>query len=316
MIFRRVTALFAAVFFVALFAAGTAPAADPAAVGKPSPALWRVRNGASTVYLFGSLHILPKDYAWTTPEIDAAMTASERFVFEVPIDEAALAEEKKFIVENGLYGRGQSLRHYLSQEEYRRYSVTMRMAGLKPREFERYRPWLASVMLGLAYLHRQDFTALAGADETILAFAQARGKNVEYLETPTEQMALIMHGDQRTQMKALKSLIGGLSRSRLQETLLRETWASGDAAKFSAIIDGYFEDRPELRESLIDRRNRNWISTMKPYLESGGTTLVTVGVAHIGGEMGLLALLCGANYDVERVAANGAPAAKFCGPKA
>ena len=44
-----------------------------------------------------------------------------------------------------------------------------------------------------------------------------------------------------------------------------------------------------------------------------GTAMMTVGAAHIGGENGLLALLCGQGYDVERVAENSAAAAKVCG---
>ena len=41
--------------------------------------------------------------------------------------------------------------------------------------------------------------------------------------------------------------------------------------------------------------------------------MMTVGAAHIGGENGLLALLCGEGYEVERVAERGAAAAKVCG---
>lgn len=317
MIFRRLTAALAA-SLAALFIAGAALAAsDFVSSAKPSPALWRIRNGTSTVYLLGSLHILPKDFAWTTPAIEAAMGESQRFVFEVPLDEAALAEEKTFIVEHGLYTkRGQSLRSYLSQEEYRRYATTLRRAGLNPREFDRYRPWLASLMLGLAFLHQNDFTALAGADETVLAFAQAQNRNVEYFETPTQQLSLIMQGEEHTQVMSLKSLIVGLYRARRQERDLLATWSAGDTEKIGGLIDGYFEGRPHMRELLIDSRNRSWVARLKPHLESGGTSFVTVGAAHIGGDMGLLALLCAENYDVERIAAGNGPTAKLCGPKA
>ncbi len=41
--------------------------------------------------------------------------------------------------------------------------------------------------------------------------------------------------------------------------------------------------------------------------------MMAVGTAHIGGDKGLLALLCGEGYDVERVAERGAAAAKVCG---
>jgi uncharacterized protein len=84
--------LCAAVLTALPAASSAASAASPQA----SPALWRVHRGASTVYLFGSMHVLPDGYAWTTPEIDAAMSASDSFIFEVPVDEAALKDEKDF----------------------------------------------------------------------------------------------------------------------------------------------------------------------------------------------------------------------------
>ena len=150
--------------------AGSAP---PARV---TPALWRVHSGTSTVYLFGSLHILPPGYHWTTPEIESAMSASDLFIFEVPVDEAALKDQKAFIVEHGLLPPRQSLRGILTANEFQAYSAVLRRAGLKPEHFEHYRPWLAAVMVGLAYLHRDDLLTLKGADDDLIAYARDHGR--------------------------------------------------------------------------------------------------------------------------------------------
>jgi uncharacterized protein YbaP (TraB family) len=80
------------------------------------------------------------------------------------------------------------------------------------------------------------------------------------------------------------------------------------------LLDSYFRDRPEAKEFLVDRRNRDWLGPLKEALaRQDGTAMMTVGAAHIGGEKGLLALLCGEGFDVERVADGGAAAAKVCG---
>ena len=50
-----------------LFVLPTMSVAETALPARANPALWRVHNGTSTVYLFGSLHILPPGYKWTTP---------------------------------------------------------------------------------------------------------------------------------------------------------------------------------------------------------------------------------------------------------
>ena len=296
------------------------PAAAIAADAAPSPArpaLWRAHNGDSTLYLFGSLHILPPGYVWTTPAIEAAMAASDLFIFEVPIDEATFEEEKQFIVENGFLARQQTLRGLLSQIEFQRYSSVMKRAGLKPFFYERYQPWLAALVLGLAYLHGDNIVSLNGADDAIKDYARELGKSLLYLETPREQMALLNRGNHNSQLKALKNLLISLPRVRTQDREMRQTWSGGDAKAFTALLEGYFEGRPEAQELLINGRNRNWMPALKQSLaRHGGTTMLTVGAAHIGGKMGLIGLLCGQGYEVERVGEGGQQAENACGPEA
>ncbi len=296
-----------------LLALPTLSFAENAAPPRVTPALWRVHSGTSTVYLFGSLHILPPGYHWTTPEIEQAMSASDLFIFEVPVDEAALQDEKAFIVEHGLLPPHQSLRSVLTANEFQVYSAVLRRAGLKPEHFEHYRPWLAAVMVGLAYLHRDDLVMLKGADDDLIAYARDHGKKSVYLESIREQMQLLTAGDDNGHLKALKNLILSLPQSRMQERELFETWSSGDAARFDALLEAYFKGRPEAREFLVGRRNRDWLGPLKEALaRAESTAMMTVGAAHMGGADGLLALLCGEGYEVERVAENGG-AAKVCG---
>jgi hypothetical protein len=280
-----------------------------------TPAIWRIHNGASTIFLFGSLHILPPSFQWMTPEIDAAMRAADQFVFEVPVDEEALKAEKDFIIHNGILPHRQTLRSMLSSNEFQIYAATLRRAGLKSEQFTRYRPWLASIMLGLAYLHSDDLAKLRGADDDIMSYAREHGKSLIYLESIREQMELLTSGNESMQLKAFKSLIISLYRSRPQEQELRDSWAAGDDQRLTALIEGYFRGRPEAKDWLVGRRNRIWLATFKNFMGKGGTTMITVGAAHIGGNGGLIALLCNEGYEVERVGGSGG-SARVCEPGA
>jgi hypothetical protein len=299
-----------------LLALPVASVAQDAIPGRANPALWRVHSATSTVYLFGSLHILPPGYPWRTPAIDGAMSAADLFIFEVPVDEDALKDEKDFIVQNGLLPSRQSLRGLLTQNEFQTYSAVLRRAGLRPEQFERYRPWLAGVMLGLAYLHRDELTMLKGADDDVMDYARAQGRPLLYLESMRQQMELLTASDDKSQLKSLKRLIVGLPRTRTQEKELRDLWSSGDAKRFTAVLEGYFEGRPEAKDWLIDSRNRTWVAAFRKFLSRpGGTTMITVGSAHVGGAQGLLALLCHEGYGVERVGNRGEAIENSCGPE-
>jgi uncharacterized protein len=292
----------------------TSARAEEAGVLPPAhPALWRVQHEDSTLYLFGSLHILPPGYSWITPELEAALAASDRFIFEVPIDGEALEEQKQFIVEHGLLPRKQTLRGLLSPIEFQRYAAVLKRAGLKPLFYERYQPWLASLVLGLAYLYGSDIASLSGADDAIKNYAREHGKELRFLESPRDQLTLLTGGSRRGQTKALKNLIISLPRARSQQRDLLQTWSSGDADAFTGLLESYFEGRPEAQDLLLDGRNRRWVPALRRFLTgSAGTTMVTVGAAHLGGPMGLIALLCGQGFPVERMREPGNAPANAC----
>src|SRR5271163_595525 len=80
-------------FAVALSLYGTLVAMPAAAADSPpinaTPAMWVVHGPKGTAYLLGSIHYLPKNVRWQTPEIAAAMKRADTFVFEAPLDEEA-----------------------------------------------------------------------------------------------------------------------------------------------------------------------------------------------------------------------------------
>lgn len=290
---------------VAVLAAGAASDAHPA--------LWKVTRGESTLYVLGSLHIVPPGFQWQAPEVEAAIHAADTFVFEVPVDDEAMQHQKEFILRNGILPSGTSLRAVLSPIEFQTYSRILFEAGLRPEQYIRYRPWLAAVVVGLAYLHRRDIANLRGVDDDIIDYAESQGKELRYLESIEDQMRLLMVGDDLSQVRQLKRMIGVLPRTRSRSEDLLSTWASGDSKRFDAMIDADFAGHPEARELLISKRNRAWLGSVKSLLAgTGKTAMVTVGAAHLGGPDGLISLLCKDGYEVQRVGANGDPDTRAC----
>src|SRR5256885_7171435 len=64
--------------------------AFPAAAKGPPvahPALWAVADADTTVYLFGTIHLLPENYRWRSVKLDEAVTGSQQLVVETIVDE-------------------------------------------------------------------------------------------------------------------------------------------------------------------------------------------------------------------------------------
>jgi uncharacterized protein YbaP (TraB family) len=302
-----------AIFFLLAFFI-LVPAGVLAQSAAPAPAIWRIKEGGGTVYIFGSLHILPNSFQWRSPVIESAMRESDIFVFEVPADEEATRRQKAFIVKNGLLPANASLRKVLNRTEFQTYSRILIGAGLKPEHFTRYRPWLAAVVVGLAYVHRRDISTLKGVDDDIIEYAQAQEKELRYLETIEDQMQLLIRGDDQSQVNSLKHQLVALPRAISHTQDLVNTWARGDAQAFSDLIERDFAGHEEAQDVLISNRNRTWLPSIRELLTTGRTAMVTVGAAHIGGLKGVLALLCDAGHGVQRIGENGAAASSACSP--
>ncbi len=85
-------------FAQATDAAVTTPA--PRAEGA-GPALWVVRDADSTLYLFGTVHVLRPTTAWGSDRVDAAFDSASKLILEVanPDDQAAAIP---LIMEHGI----------------------------------------------------------------------------------------------------------------------------------------------------------------------------------------------------------------------
>ena len=57
-----------------------------AGCGEPSiearPAIWRIRDADTTIYLLGSIHLLPPNIQWRTPLLDRVIATSDTLVLE------------------------------------------------------------------------------------------------------------------------------------------------------------------------------------------------------------------------------------------
>src|SRR3954467_11829994 len=70
-----------------LAAATTFTLAPQAAEAKGAPALWSVSDADTTVYLFGTIHLLPEKYQWRTSRFDQAVSGSQELVVETIVDD-------------------------------------------------------------------------------------------------------------------------------------------------------------------------------------------------------------------------------------
>ncbi|MFM2274078.1 MAG: hypothetical protein RL702_3143, partial [Pseudomonadota bacterium] len=96
-----------------------APAPEPA-----RPALWKVADEDTTIYLFGTIHLLPKGIAWYDGALAKAFDQSDELVTEIPEIEPDGAGSA--VLKYGMLPAGQSLRGLMTAREKAKFEAAMR----------------------------------------------------------------------------------------------------------------------------------------------------------------------------------------------
>jgi len=253
------------------------------------PALWRIADADSEIWLFGSVHVLPRGVQWLNPRILSALESSDEFVTETDVE---AADFSALALRYGTLPEGETLSTRLSAEDRTRLQDVVRETGLDATALDRLRPWFAALQITYAYATRQGHSSDQGV-ETVLS-ARARAKNIRfgYLETPEQQIRVLADLAPADEAHFLSVTLRQIAEGGEALSSLDEPWARGDLETLSRELDRQWaEAGPAIHDALIVRRNRAWADTIAARLEGSGSAFITVGAAHLVGDENVVQLL-------------------------
>ncbi|HET7083490.1 MAG TPA: TraB/GumN family protein [Rhizomicrobium sp.] len=271
---------------------------------QPHPSLWHIKGDPKKgdqgeVYVLGSVHVLPPGLNWRTPAIAQALSRSDVFVFEVPEDQASLAELNALIQAKGFLPQGESLRAKLGAGAVSDYDAAVSASGLAPEIVDRERPWLASLQLMFAEIAKLKFSPQDGVDTVLMGEADKDHKQLRYLETIAEQFALLAPDDPVLELQEFKSGLKDLRDMAGELDPMVQAWSNGDQARLDKLINGDLDEFPQARKELLDDRNKRWVPKIEAMLREKRVFFVTVGAGHLTGPLGVPALLRKDKYKVD-----------------
>lgn len=247
------------------------------------PALWVVSDADSTLYLFGTVHVLRPTTAWGSPRIDAAFDSASDIWLEIsnPDDVAAIVP---LIQQHGI-SPDRQLSHLISTGQLTLLDNAARSIGLTAVQMDTMRPWLAALQLSMAPLAKAGYDPLSGAELILKARAEAAGKPIHGLESIDKQVRILAGLDEADQLAFLTETLGQFDNAGVDLDALVNAWAAGDVDAVTRLgVDEMKSTSPVLYEALLVRRNTDWADQIQTLLEGSGTTFIAVGAAHLAGE--------------------------------
>lgn len=285
--------LMAAAALIGALALTSCTDADPARERPaPSPALWHVTgpDGAEG-WLLGTVHALPEGAAWETPLLDEQLAKADLLLVEIAELGDTTGASSAF--EDAAYSPG--LPPLLARvDPARRDAVAglLAAAGRDESDFAEVETWAAAIML--SGLERVGDPAL-GVDRALLR----RGPRAEGLENHRSQLAIFDRLSPADQVDLLVAVAHEAAARDGEQAL--EDWIRGDVPALERrAVAGMMGDA-QLREALMDGRNRAWMARITAAMAEGRRPFVAVGAGHMLGEGGLPALLAASGYTVTRI---------------
>ncbi|MDP2258630.1 MAG: TraB/GumN family protein [Caulobacter sp.] len=280
---------------VAVLVAATL-AALPAAA---DPALWVIRDEDSSIYLFGTVHVLKPETVWRTPAIDAALAEADELWIEVETDDPAAMGP--LVRRHGL-DPANPLSSKLTAEQKARLDAAAASMGASGAAFEPLRPWLAGLQLSIGPLVKAGYDPASGVESKLKAAARDAGKPIRTLETLEQQIGFFADLPPAVELAFLLSALDEMDSGPAMLDALVAAWSAGDVAALDDLmVREMAADYPELYEALLVRRNRDWAGQIQTLLAGEGVSVIAVGAAHLVGDDSVQALLGARGIAVERL---------------
>jgi uncharacterized protein len=281
----------------ALLALSPAGAATPAA----RPALWAVSDADTTIYLFGTIHLLPENYAWRTPKIDQAVGGSQQLVVETIVDDKN--PQKMMQALAGLaFSKGlPPVAERVPPAKRPALEAAIAKSGLPRPILDQMETWAVAFMLLGNQFKDMGLKGEEGVEKVLRDSFSTKGKPIAELETNAEQLGFFDKLPESAQRDLLEGAIDQPQNFKNEFAGMLGAWARGDVNGIARTFNRDLGSSPELKQALIEQRNANWSRWIEQRMTQPGAIMIAVGAGHLAGKDSVIDMLRRGGYQVRRL---------------
>ena len=275
-------------------------AASPTPPPAAHPAMWRVSDADTSIYLLGTIHALPAGYRWETPLIRRTEAQAGELVLELPemADKSAIAT---LMITMGRQAGLPPLLDRVPAAKRKALAAVVAESGLPMAVLDGMKSWAAGLLLTAVQLRELGLDGANGVEETLTTAFDAAHKPVAGLETAQQQLGFFDTLPEADQRQFLGSVVDDSRDAKGDFADMLASWARGDEAAIAKSFDDELKTTPRLKAVLVTNRNAHWADWIAARMAKPGTLLVAVGAGHLAGSGSVPNLLRAKGLKVERV---------------
>ena len=278
--------------------AGPPAAAQTLPAAQARPALWKVADHDTTIYLFGTIHLLPGGIDWLNGPVANAFDHADLLVTELP--DLPPGEVAQAVLKHGSLPAGHSLRELLSPAMRGQLEAALTALGMPISLYDQKKPWVVAATLPILQLQRAGYNVASGVERALDQRNAVLKHRRAGLETIEFQFGVFDTLTQPQQIEYLGAVLDALPQLTGEIEMMVASWSRGDAPALAAQLNAD-QDSPQLAEALIFSRNRTWAAWIKHRMKQPGTVFIAVGAGHLGGTGSVQEVLARSGIKAARV---------------
>ena len=275
------------------------PVKAPPAVKDVDPALWVVKDADTTIYLFGSIHILKPGLGWFDDGVKTAFDRSDQLVLELV--EPPAAEAQALFGKLAMDQQGKTLRSKMNDADRAVYDAAMGKLGIPSAAFDPFEPWAAAITMSLLAAQKSGFDPNSGVERQLTAAAKVSNKPIDGLETMAFQLGVFDSLPEAEQIAFLVETAKMIDDVGSTTDTMVAMWASAETESLGQLMNEGLTSRT-LYDALLTKRNANWAQWISAQMKKPGVTFMAVGAGHLAGPTSVQALLPAYGLTATRVA--------------
>ena len=265
------------------------------------PALWKIADKDTTIYLFGTIHLLPKGTEWRTAKFNAAAASSSELVVETVIDEANPQSAVMAMMKLAVSPNLPPILDRVAPDKRAALAAVIARSGMPAGILDKLETWAAGMILLGVTFKDLGLDPNSGVETALKSEFKTAAKPIDQLETNSEQFGFFDTLPEAAQRKFLESVLDDPAKGRAQFAEMLGVWTRGDVKAMGESFNRELKDSPELRENLLRKRNANWNYWLQRRMQQPGTIFVAVGAGHLSGSDSVISMLEKSGYKVKRV---------------
>ena len=269
--------------------------------GAAHPAMWAVSDADTTIYLFGTIHLLPTNYQWRTTKFDKAVSGSQQLMVETIVDQNNPHEMMQALSSLAFSPNLPPIAERVPPAKRAALEAAMAKSGIPRPSFDKMETWAAAFMLLGNQFKEMGLKVGEGVEIVLRNSFTSQGKSVGQLESNREQLSFFDALPETAQRALLEGAIEEPKNMSKEFESMLGAWARGDVDAIAQTFNRDLAVSPALKDALLRQRNANWSRWVQQRMATPGSVMVAVGAGHLAGSDSVVDMLKRSGYRVKRV---------------